>query len=82
MVNCDFCALSFHLDCCDASLTAERWTKERWMCPLHVEPFLDKYFVSSMSMCERLRIWKEHARQRDVDTFSIGIFGLLRRNVS
>lgn len=38
MINCDFCSQSFHFDCCNPPLTAA--PKERWMCPLHLEPIL------------------------------------------
>uniref|UniRef100_A0A915DWV4 PHD-type domain-containing protein n=1 Tax=Ditylenchus dipsaci TaxID=166011 RepID=A0A915DWV4_9BILA len=69
MIKCDFCRLSFHFDCCNPPLTA--MPKERWMCPLHVEPFLDQHFINTLSLTERYKIWNKHARQPDVDTFPL-----------
>lgn len=44
-----------------------------WMCPLHMEPFLDTYFLNTLSVSERLHLWREHARQPDVDTRAIAL---------
>ena len=36
--------------------------QERWMCPNHVEHFLDSNLVSSTSVTQRLKIWQKYAR--------------------
>ncbi|KAI1717119.1 PHD-finger domain-containing protein [Ditylenchus destructor] len=71
MIECDFCKIPFHFDCCNPPLTS--MPKERWMCPMHVEPFLDQYFVNTLSMTQRIKLWRKYARQPDVDSFSIAL---------
>ncbi|KAH7698309.1 PHD-finger family protein, partial [Aphelenchoides avenae] len=61
-VTCDFCPLHYHLDCCSPPFTAP--PKGRWMCPQHVEPFLDQNMLDSLSLTRRLQLWEQYARQR------------------
>uniref|UniRef100_A0A914VW75 PHD-type domain-containing protein n=1 Tax=Plectus sambesii TaxID=2011161 RepID=A0A914VW75_9BILA len=68
LVQCDFCPLTFHLDCLDPPLAAA--PKERWMCPNHVEHALDQKLLHSLSLTERMSLWKKHARQ-PVDELSV-----------
>jgi len=60
-VGCDFCASVYHLDCLDPPL-CEIPKVERWMCPNHVENFVDSEMVGSTSLTERLKLWNKHAR--------------------
>ena len=34
--------------------------QERWMCPNHVENFIDSTLVSSTSLTERLKLWSKY----------------------
>ena len=34
--------------------------QERWMCPNHVENFIDSNLVSSTSLTERLKLWNKY----------------------
>ena len=36
--------------------------QERWMCPNHVENFVDANLVGSTSLTERLKMWNKYAR--------------------
>lgn len=74
MIACDFCGTVFCFDCPNPPFTS--LPNERWMCPLHVEPFLvplwsfnlkiktiffqDSHLLSSRRVTDRLALWKEH----------------------
>jgi len=60
-ILCDFCPLVFHLDCIDPPFAAP--PKEKWMCPNHVEHTLDRRFVKSLRLSNRIKLWNAHARQ-------------------
>ncbi|XP_045517160.1 PHD finger protein 12 [Pieris brassicae] len=55
LLQCDYCPALFHLDCLDPPLTA--LPTGRWMCPNHVENFIDWKLVSSISAVERAALW-------------------------
>ncbi|KAI0811041.1 hypothetical protein BC629DRAFT_1024748 [Irpex lacteus] len=40
MISCDYCHLSWHLDCVDPPLTHMPPWNKKWMCPNHVEQIL------------------------------------------
>ncbi|CAF4415887.1 unnamed protein product, partial [Didymodactylos carnosus] len=40
LVHCNYCPLTYHLDCLNPPLTS--LPKQKWMCPNHSEPILDK----------------------------------------
>lgn len=76
-IACDFCACVFHLDCLDPPLC--EIPKERWMCPNHVEHFLDSNLVPSTSVTERLKIWHKYARTPvNPDTVRLEFFRRVR----
>ena len=37
--------------------------QERWMCPNHVEQFIDSKLVTSTRLSERLALWQKYARE-------------------
>ena len=67
MVSCDYCPLSFHLDCLDPPMS--EIPRDVWMCPNHVETFLDTR-LRTTSVTERVQLWDRHARQ-PVDTNAV-----------
>ena len=67
LVSCDFCPLSFHLDCLDPPLS--EIPRDVWMCPNHVECFLDTK-LQTTSVTERVELWDKYARQR-IDTNAV-----------
>ncbi|BFZ04666.1 hypothetical protein BsWGS_07705 [Bradybaena similaris] len=58
LIQCDYCPLLFHLDCLNPPLTSV--PTGRWMCPNHVEHFLDSCLLKSQSLTERLRLWDRY----------------------
>uniref|UniRef100_A0A182PAA4 PHD finger protein 12 n=1 Tax=Anopheles epiroticus TaxID=199890 RepID=A0A182PAA4_9DIPT len=66
LVACDYCELLFHLDCLDPPLTAMPTTM--WMCPNHVEQFVDSKMVTSVSATERIRLWNRFNNDLDHET--------------
>ena len=67
MVTCDFCPLSFHLDCLDPPMS--EIPRDVWMCPNHVESFLDTRLTTT-SVTERVNLWEKFARQ-PIDTNAV-----------
>ena len=63
------------MDCLDPPLSA--FPTDVWMCPNHVENFLDARFLSSTSATERVRLWEEHARQ-PIDSHAVKLQFLRR----
>ena len=61
LVSCDYCPLSFHLDCLDPPMS--EIPRDVWMCPNHVECFLDT-MLKTTSVTERVELWDKYARQR------------------
>lgn len=55
LIQCDKCDLFFHLDCLDPPLTTIPATV--WICPLHVEPYLESTQLTSIALSERIKIW-------------------------
>ncbi|XP_053659189.1 PHD finger protein 12 [Anopheles marshallii] len=66
LVACDYCELVFHQDCLDPPLTAMPTTL--WMCPNHVEQFVDAKLVTSVSATERIRLWNQFNNDIDHET--------------
>ncbi|CAH2094157.1 unnamed protein product [Euphydryas editha] len=56
LLQCDYCPLLFHQDCLDPPLTA--LPTGRWMCPNHVEQYIDWKLVNSVSATERVALWE------------------------
>ena len=67
LVSCDYCPLSFHLDCLDPPLS--EIPRDVWMCPNHVETFLDTK-LQTTSVTERVELWDKYARQ-PIDTNAV-----------
>ncbi|UJR14037.1 hypothetical protein I4U23_001035 [Adineta vaga] len=55
-IHCDYCPLIYHLDCLTPRLIS--LPNEKWMCPNHVEPTLDRYLFNRIdhSMNQRVKI--------------------------
>jgi len=68
LVKCDYCPLSFHLDCLDPPLSEV--PRDVWMCPNHVEQFLDNKLLTSTSITERVALWDKYAKQ-PIDTNAV-----------
>ena len=49
IVNCDFCALYWHLDCLSPPMANPPLATRKWMCPAHAEQGLVRYFPSHAS---------------------------------
>jgi hypothetical protein len=75
LVSCDFCPCAFHMDCLDPPLSEV--PTDVWMCPNHVENFLDRHLLASSSATERVRLWEDHARQ-PVDAHAVKLQFLRR----
>lgn len=69
LLQCDYCPLLFHLDCLDPPPTCA--TKEKWMCPNHVEHILDAKFLKSSSYSERLALWDKYGHSAPVDEYNV-----------
>ncbi|XP_058129255.1 PHD finger protein 12 isoform X2 [Anopheles coustani] len=66
LVACDYCDLLFHQDCLDPPLTA--MPTSMWMCPNHVQQFIDWKMVNSISATERIRLWNRFGGEIDHET--------------
>jgi len=64
LVQCDFCPCQFHMDCLDPPLA--EIPSDVWMCPNHVESFLDSKLTSNR-LTERINLWERYATQ-PIDT--------------
>ncbi|CAH0714029.1 unnamed protein product, partial [Brenthis ino] len=63
LIQCDYCPLLFHQDCLDPPLTA--LPTGRWMCPNHVEQYIDWKLVKSVSATERVALWDKFSAPLD-----------------
>lgn len=77
LLACDYCPLFFHLDCLDPPLTA--FPAGRWMCPNHVEQFLDSSMLSSISATERVRLWDQYQGPVDQEVIKMDFFRKIHR---
>ncbi|KAI6201871.1 hypothetical protein M3Y96_00888300 [Aphelenchoides besseyi] len=59
--RCYFCSNVVHLDCDPQPSCSTKFYV--WRCPMHLENYLDTYFLTSTSVYTRINIWKEFARQ-------------------
>ncbi|XP_050666665.1 PHD finger protein 12 [Leptidea sinapis] len=69
LLQCDYCPLTFHQDCLDPPLTA--LPTGRWMCPNHVENFIDWKLVKSASATERVALWDKFSMPVDQQAIKI-----------
>ncbi|CAL1529906.1 unnamed protein product [Lymnaea stagnalis] len=77
LIQCDYCPLLFHLDCLNPPLTS--LPTGRWMCPNHVEHFLDSNLVKSQSLTERLRLWDRYTGLVDSHTVKVDFLNKIHR---
>ncbi|XP_058454758.1 PHD finger protein 12 isoform X2 [Malaya genurostris] len=66
LIACDYCDLFFHQDCLDPPLTA--LPTAMWMCPNHVEQYIDWKLVNSVSATERMKLWNHFNAIVDQDS--------------
>lgn len=69
LIQCDYCPLLFHMDCLNPPLTF--LPTGRWMCPNHVEHFLDEYMVRTNSLSERVKLWDKYTGMVDQDAVKL-----------
>nr|KAG5713321.1 hypothetical protein BaRGS_007848 [Batillaria attramentaria] len=69
LIQCDYCPLLFHMDCLNPPLTF--LPTGRWMCPNHVEHFLDEYMVRTNSLSERVKLWDKYNGMVDQDSIKL-----------
>ncbi|XP_017474150.1 PREDICTED: PHD finger protein 12 isoform X3 [Rhagoletis zephyria] len=72
LVACDYCPLYFHQDCLNPPMTA--LPTGLWMCPNHVENFIDNHLVSSISATERIRLWDKFSQPFDHESVKMEFF--------
>lgn len=77
LIQCDYCPLLFHMDCLNPPLTS--LPTGRWMCPNHVEHFLDEHMVRTNSLTERVRLWDKFTGHVDQDAIKLDFFRHVRR---
>ncbi|XP_021705145.1 LOW QUALITY PROTEIN: PHD finger protein 12 [Aedes aegypti] len=77
LIACDYCDLFFHQDCLDPPLTA--LPTSMWMCPNHVEQFIDWKLVNSVSASERIKLWNQFNANMDQDTVKNEFFRKVHR---
>ncbi|KAH9502835.1 PHD finger protein 12 [Bulinus truncatus] len=77
LIQCDYCPLLFHLDCLNPPLTS--LPTGRWMCPNHVEHFLDANLVKSQSLTERLRLWDRYTGLVDSHAVKVDFLNKIHR---
>lgn len=77
LIACDYCDLFFHQDCLDPPLTA--LPTAMWMCPNHVEQFIDWKLVNSVSATERIKLWNHFNANVDQDTVKNEFFRKVHR---
>ncbi|KPI95979.1 PHD finger protein 12 [Papilio xuthus] len=77
LLQCDYCPLLFHQDCLDPPLTA--LPTGRWMCPNHVEKYIDWKLVNSISATERVALWDKFSEPVDQHAIKIDFIRRARR---
>jgi len=77
LIQCDYCPLLFHLDCLNPPLTTV--PQGRWMCPNHVEQYLDSQLLKSQSLTERLQLWDRYSGMVDSHTVKVDFLNKVHR---
>ncbi|XP_016937069.1 PHD finger protein 12 [Drosophila suzukii] len=72
LISCDYCPLYYHQDCLDPPLTA--LPAGLWMCPNHVENFIDANMTNSISATERVRLWNRFHQPLDHENVKLEFF--------
>ncbi|XP_038217535.1 PHD finger protein 12 [Zerene cesonia] len=78
LLQCDYCPALFHLDCLDPPLTA--LPTGRWMCPNHVENFIDWKLVRSISAVERGALWDRFGAPLDQHAVKVDFIRRARKH--
>ena len=73
LLACDYCDACFHMDCLDPPMTTMP-TGTVWMCPLHVENFLDSEMLKTPRLTERLKLWNQYQGPLDQDVIKAQFF--------
>ena len=63
-IHCDYCPLTYHLDCLTPPMTSLPSSTDKWMCPNHIEPILDRYLLrqNKFSTSERVKIYRQYSQ--------------------
>jgi hypothetical protein len=63
-IHCDYCPLTYHLDCLTPPMTSLPLSNEKWMCPNHIEPRLDRYLTNkkAFSINNRTKIYQHDSQ--------------------
>ncbi|CAF2835832.1 unnamed protein product [Rotaria sp. Silwood2] len=63
-IHCDYCPLTYHLDCLTPPMTSLPSSTDKWMCPNHIEPILDRYLLkkNKFSTSERVKIYQQYSQ--------------------
>ncbi|CAF3397012.1 unnamed protein product [Rotaria sp. Silwood1] len=63
-IHCDYCPLTYHLDCLTPPITSLPSSTDKWMCPNHIEPILDRYLLkkNKFSTSERVKIYQQYSQ--------------------
>ncbi|CAF2636996.1 unnamed protein product [Rotaria sp. Silwood2] len=63
-IHCDYCLLTYHLDCLTPPMISLPLLNEKWMCPNHIEPILDRYLTKKkkFSISERVKIYQQYSQ--------------------
>lgn len=64
MAKCGFCSLMYHLNCLNPPLCTMPPRDRLWMCPNHVEHFLDLNMLTSTRLTERLKLWQKYSLKK------------------
>jgi hypothetical protein len=62
-IHCDYCSLTYHLDCLTPPMTSLPLLNEKWMCPNHMTPILDRYLLKkkTFSTSNRVKIYHQYS---------------------
>jgi len=63
-IHCDYCPLTYHLDCLTPPITSLPSSTDKWMCPNHIEPILDRYLLKkkNFSTSEKVKIYRQYSQ--------------------
>ena len=66
-IHCDYCPLIYHLDCLTPPMTSLPLPHQKWMCPNHMEPILDRHLSNKdeFSTNERVKIYHQCSQVQD-----------------
>jgi hypothetical protein len=61
LLRCDFCPLSYHLDCLNPPLCEAPSKEKFWMCPNHVEHILEHILPKSNRLTQRIKAYNAYS---------------------